>query len=190
VPAPFAGAAGLGFSARYPEQSRFAPLRDVAIWIEGPPAPMRKLVARLEMLAAARRRAHRWTDPVALTDQVIVMAFRDRSGEEADTEPARASLDYVLNLVRPAVFPFLQDCAEVAAWRPSSRRSASAPVTSSRATEATCWSRKRRVVAVRAGGHGVGRMGPGPSTPACSLRQEPSLHCPRNANTRRPYPKS
>lgn len=121
VPAPFAGAAGLGFSARYPEQSRFAPLRDVAIWIEGPPAPMRKLVARLEMLAAARRRAHRWTDPVALTDQVIVMAFRDRSGEDAETEPARASLDYVLNLVRPAVFPFLQDCAEVADLRLSER---------------------------------------------------------------------
>jgi hypothetical protein len=121
VPAPFAGAAGLGFSARYPEQSRFAPLRDVAIWIEGPPAPMRKLVARLEMLAAARRRAHRWTDPVALTDQVIVMAFRDRSGEEADAEPAQASLDYVVNLVRPAVFPFLQDCAEIADLRLSER---------------------------------------------------------------------
>lgn len=121
VPGPFAGTAGLGFSARYPEQSLAAPLRDVAIWIEGPPAPMRKLAVRLGMLAAARRPAHRWTDPVSLTDQVIVMAFRDQSTEPAEAAPARASLDYVLNLVRPVVFPFLQDCAEVADLRLSDR---------------------------------------------------------------------
>ena len=121
VPAPFAGTDGLGFSARYPEQALTDRLRDVAIWIEGPPSPMRRLAARLAMLTAVRDRAHRWTDPVSLTDQVIVMAFRDRSAERADADPARASLDYVLNLVRPVVFPFLQDCAEVADLRLSDR---------------------------------------------------------------------
>src|SRR5205085_4591765 len=51
VPGPFAGVAELGFSARYPEQSLLQPLRDVPLWIEGPPDPMRRLADRLRMLA-------------------------------------------------------------------------------------------------------------------------------------------
>jgi hypothetical protein len=121
VPGPFAGVNDLGFSARYPEQSLFVPLRDVAIWIEGPSDPMRRLAHRLRMLAGTARRPYRWTDPVALTDQVVVMAFRDESGGSLDLTAPRASLNYVLHLVRPVVFPFLQDCAEVADLRLSDR---------------------------------------------------------------------
>jgi hypothetical protein len=121
VPGPFAGVAELGFSARYPEQSLFQPLRDVPLWIEGPAAPMRRLAARLEMLASLVEAAHCWTQPVALTDEVVVMAFQDRSAKERRLADAAGAIDYVLNLVRPVVFPFLQDCAQVAHLRLTDR---------------------------------------------------------------------
>src|SRR5215472_18947592 len=88
VPGPFAGVAELGFSARYPEQSLFLPLRDVPLWIEGPADPMRRLADRLRMLAALVQAAHGWTTPVALTDEVLVMAFQDRSGDRRIADPS------------------------------------------------------------------------------------------------------
>ena len=122
VPAPFAGVADLGFSARYPHQSLLEPLRDVPLWIEGPADPMRRLAARLRMLAALVQAAHGWTEPVMLTDEVAVMAFQDRSqAGRRLSDGALGALDYVLNLVRPVVFPFLQDCAEVAHLRLTER---------------------------------------------------------------------
>lgn len=122
VPGPFAGVADLGFSTRYPEQSLLSPLRDVTIWIEGPAAPMRRLADRLRMLAALVQAAHGWTQPVALTDEVVVMAFQDRSLRDRRLgDGAAGALDYVLNLVRPVVFPFLQDCAQVAGLRLTER---------------------------------------------------------------------
>jgi hypothetical protein len=120
VPAPFAGVAELGFSARYPEQSIFQPLRDVPLWIEGPAEPMRRLADRLRMLAALVQAAHGWTPPVSLTDEVLVMAFQDRSGEHRIADPSGV-LDYLANLVRPVVFPFLHDCAQVAHLRLTDR---------------------------------------------------------------------
>jgi hypothetical protein len=120
VPAPFAGVAELGFSARYPEQSLFQPLRDVPLWIEGPAEPMRRLADRLRMLAALVEAAYGWTPPVALTDEVLIMAFQDRSGERRLEDPSGV-LDYVANLVRPVVFPFLHDCARVARLRLTDR---------------------------------------------------------------------
>ena len=120
VPAPFAGVTELGFSARYPEQSLFQPLRDVPLWIEGPAEPMRRLADRLRMLAALVEAAHGWTPPVALTDEVLIMAFQDRSGERRLEDPSGV-LDYVANLVRPVVFPFLHDCARVARLRLTDR---------------------------------------------------------------------
>ncbi|MGH7868948.1 MAG: hypothetical protein ACREP9_15260 [Candidatus Dormibacteraceae bacterium] len=117
VPGPFAGIEDLGFSARYPDQPLLAPLHDVAIWIEGPTSPMRRLTFRLQMLAANRSESYRWTDPITLSDQVVVMAFHDRRGPAAMIEPPQASLNHMLNLVRPVVFPFLQDCAQVADLR-------------------------------------------------------------------------
>jgi len=120
VPAPFAGVAELGFSARYPEQSLLQPLRDVPLWIEGPAEPMRRLADRLRMLAALVEAAYGWTPPVALTDEVLIMAFQDRSGERRLEDPSGV-LDYVANLVRPVVFPFLHDCAHVARLRLTDR---------------------------------------------------------------------
>jgi hypothetical protein len=113
--------AELGFSARYPEQSPFLPLRDVPLWIEGPSEPMRRLAARLRMLANLVQAAHCWTQPVSLTDEVVVMAFQDRSERGRPPVTAGGALDYVLNLVRPVVFPFLHDCAQIAHLRLTDR---------------------------------------------------------------------
>lgn len=121
VPGPFAGVAELGFSARYPEQSLFHPLRDVPLWIEGPAEPMRRLAARLRMLASLVQAAHCWTQPVSLTDEVVVIAFQDRSGEGRRLADPGGAVDYLVNLVRPVVFPFLQDCAQVARLRLTDR---------------------------------------------------------------------
>ena len=122
VPAPFAGVVDLGFTAQYPGQEPYAPSRDIPLLIEGPPAPMRRLVDRLRLLRTEGREAHGWSDPILLGDQVAVIAFRDQSLEGGPlSDGARASLDHVLNLVRPVCFPFLQDCARKAGLRLSER---------------------------------------------------------------------
>ncbi|HEY4026011.1 MAG TPA: hypothetical protein VGO86_06235 [Candidatus Dormibacteraeota bacterium] len=121
VPGPFEGVSELGFSARCPAQSLFKPLRDVPLWIEGPPEPMRRLAGRLRMLASLVQAAHGWTPPVALTDEVVIMAFQDRSGDDGRLLDPRGAIDYVMNLVRPVVFPFLHDCAEIAHLRLTDR---------------------------------------------------------------------
>lgn len=121
VPGPFAGVDELGFSARYPEQNLFQPLRDVPLWIEGPPPPMRRLLHRLLMLHEAKDGGYAWTYPVQLADEVLVVAFRDLSASRPLTEAALAFSDYFLNLVRPVVFPFLVDCARVAHLRLADR---------------------------------------------------------------------
>jgi hypothetical protein len=120
VPGPFAGVDELGFSVRYPEQSLFAPLRDVPLWIEGPEQPIRRLAHRLRMLHALVDESHpyAWTDPVQLADEVVIVAFRDRSPER---DAAQAFGDYFANLVRPVAFPFLIDCARVAHLRLADR---------------------------------------------------------------------
>jgi hypothetical protein len=119
VPAPFAGVADLGFTARYPSQDPYAASPDVPFLIEGPAQPMRRLLEHLRMLRRDGDRPYTWTDPVMLSDEVVVMAFRDRSLDrdqrlEAGAETAR---DHIQNVVRPVVFPFLQDCATVAGLR-------------------------------------------------------------------------
>ena len=122
VPAPFAGVTDLGFTAQYPYQLPFAPLRDVPLLVEGPPALMARLVDKLRLLREQRERSYTWTDPILLSDEVLVMGFRDRSLEGRTlADGASASLDYVLNLVRPVAFPFLQDCAQLAGLRLSER---------------------------------------------------------------------
>src|SRR5207237_4982105 len=90
VPAPFAGVSDLGFSARYPEQSLLLPLRDVPLWIEGPADPIRRLEGRLRLLAELVRAAHGWTAPVMLTDEVVVLAFRDLSARGRTLADGRA----------------------------------------------------------------------------------------------------
>lgn len=117
VPGPFAGVDELGFTARYPEQSILEPQRDVPLWIEGPAPPMRRLLHRLQMLVEAADRPYAWREPVQLADEVVIFAFRDRSGPGL----AQHFSDYFANLVRPVVFPFLADCAGVAHLRLSDR---------------------------------------------------------------------
>src|SRR5262252_9521033 len=99
VPAPFAGIADLGFTAQYRAQGFNERLRDVPIVFEGPEPPMRKLTEALQELSALEAATYAWTDPVMLSDEVAVLAFRDRSVEPSRTDDTRLA-DYVLNLVR------------------------------------------------------------------------------------------
>ena len=117
VPAPFAGIFDLGFTAQYRAQQFNEPQRDVPLLFEGPQSPMRRLAEMLQLLSGARATAYQWSQPVMLSDEAVVLAFRDRSvaGDEL-TDGGRIA-DYVLNLVQPVVFTFLRDCASVARLR-------------------------------------------------------------------------
>ena|SRR5690242_6379632 len=116
VPAPFAGVSDLGFTAQYRAQDFHQRMRDVPLVIEGPRPPMRRLAELLQLLSGADGAAYSWTDPIMVSDEVVLLAFRDRS-IAAHELTAGSMSGYVLNLVRPAVFPFLQDCAGVAQLR-------------------------------------------------------------------------
>jgi hypothetical protein len=118
VPAPFAGISDLGFTARYRSQNFQEPLRDVPLLIEGPPPPMRRLAELLQLLRGIEGSAYAWSEPVMLSDEVVVLAFRDRSlAGQTLSEGGPAHAAYVLNLVRPVVFTFLRDCAQTARLR-------------------------------------------------------------------------
>jgi hypothetical protein len=117
VPAPFAGVSDLGFTAQYRAQHFNEPQRDVPLLFEGPETPLRHLADALQALSAAQSAAYRWTHPVMLSDEVVVLAFRDRSVEGQTLSDGTRIADYVLNLVQPVVFTFLRDCANVAHLR-------------------------------------------------------------------------
>ena len=143
VPAPFSGVDDLGFSARYPAQDVHERLRDVPLFVEGPPRPMARLVSRLALLAEKDRlvgdaltlgedEAYSWTPPVQLTDEVCVLAFRDRSlvgdadgasapSVAAGVPSALAGRQYLWNLVRPMAFTFLRDCVRIGGLRLADR---------------------------------------------------------------------
>lgn len=133
VPAPFSGVEDLGFSARYPAQEAHERLRDVPLFVEGPPRPMARLVSRLALLAEKDRlvgdgedEAYAWTPPVQLTDEVCVLAFRDRSLVDfaADAAPGPVvalGRQYLWNLVRPMAFTFLRDCVRIGGLRLAER---------------------------------------------------------------------
>ncbi len=118
VPAPFAGLSDLGFTAQYRAQSFNEPQRDVPLLFEGPQPAMRRLAEILQQLSDAHGTSYAWTDPVMLSDEVVILAYRDRSVAAGDALSTGARIaDYVLNLVRPVVFTFLHDCAVVAHLR-------------------------------------------------------------------------
>lgn len=117
VPAPFAGVSDLGFTAQYRAQPFNEPLRDVPLLFEGPQPPMKRLADTLRLLSAAAASAYSWTDPVMLSDEVVVLAFRDRSTGGATLSDGAPIGDYVINLVQPVVFTFLRDCAAIAHLR-------------------------------------------------------------------------
>ncbi|HEY0492503.1 MAG TPA: hypothetical protein VGD57_03450 [Candidatus Dormibacteraeota bacterium] len=118
VPAPFAGSVDVGFSTRYPAQPSQAPLKDVPFIIEGPSAPMRLLQTRLQLFRQKRSlipdapgEAYSWTDLIPLNEELFILAFRDESLLETDDPEAEHR--YIVNLIRPLVFPFLKDCVRI-----------------------------------------------------------------------------
>jgi hypothetical protein len=124
VPSPFSGIEDLGFTARYPAQERHERLRDVPFVVEGPAKPMHLLVDRLALFAERDRlvditaddEAYSWTAPVQLSDEVCVLAFRDRS-LLTDAGDAGSGRGYLWNLVRPLAFTFLRDCVRIGGLR-------------------------------------------------------------------------
>ena len=128
VPAPFPGIEDLGFTARYPVQDWGERLRDVPIVVEGPARPMSLLVERLALFPDRERlldttaddEAYTWTAPVQLSDEICVLAFRDRS-LATRSERSPAVRGYVWNLVRPLAFTFLRDCVRVGGLRLAER---------------------------------------------------------------------
>lgn len=124
VPAPFSGVEDLGFTARYPAQSLNERLRDVPFVVEGRAEPMRLLFERLQLFADKDRlitpdsddEAYSWTQPVQLSDEVCVLAFRDQSLLPRGDVP-EATRGYIWNLIRPLAFTFLRDCVRLGGLR-------------------------------------------------------------------------
>src|ERR1700694_2504491 len=117
VPAPFAGISDLGFTAQYRAQHFNEPQRDVPLVIEGPEPPMRRLAELLHLLRGTESPAYAWSDPVMLSDVVVMLTFRDRIATGGTLSDGARGADYVMNLVRPVVFTFLRDCAMIADLR-------------------------------------------------------------------------
>ena len=117
VPAPFAGVNDLGFTAQYRAQGFNERQRDVPLLFEGPQPPLRRLTEILQLLSESQPGSYAWSDPVMLSDEVVIFAFRDRSVVDGTLSGGTRIADYVLNLVRPVVFTFLRDCAAVAHLR-------------------------------------------------------------------------
>ncbi|MGC2191529.1 MAG: hypothetical protein WA751_04275 [Candidatus Dormiibacterota bacterium] len=128
VPNPFWGVETVGFSVRCPSQPESVGLPDVPFFVEGDAQSMASLDQPLRLFAQRERfvdcdglgEAYSWTDPIKLTDEVIVMAFRDRSLEQPAPDPNRALLNRLSNQLVLLAFPFLRDCVRVAGLRLSS----------------------------------------------------------------------
>jgi hypothetical protein len=56
--------------------------------------------------------AYSWTDLIPLNDELFILAFRDESLTEGPDD-ADSEHRYIVNLVRPLVFPFLRDCVRI-----------------------------------------------------------------------------
>jgi len=117
VPAPFAGISDLGFTAQYRAQQFNEPQRDVPFLIEGPQPPMQRLAELLQLLTESGSQAYEWSDPVMLSDEVVVLAFRDRVAKGGTLSDGARAAEYAMNLVCPVVFTFLRDCAMIAHLR-------------------------------------------------------------------------
>jgi len=117
VPAPFAGISDLGFTAQYRAQQFNEPQRDIPFLIEGPQPPMQRLAELLQLLSGSGSSSYEWSDPVMLSDEVVVLAFRDRIAKGGTLSDGAHVADYVMNLVCPVVFTFLRDCAMIAHLR-------------------------------------------------------------------------
>src|SRR6202158_3057287 len=94
VPAPFAGISDLGFTAQYRAQQFNEPQRDVTFLIEGTESPMRRLAELLQLLSGTESSAYAWSDPVMLSDEVVVLAFRDRVASGATLSAGSGLTEY------------------------------------------------------------------------------------------------
>jgi hypothetical protein len=117
VPAPFAGISDLGFTAQYRAQQFNEPQHDIPFLIEGPQPPMHRLAELLQLLSGTGSSSYEWSNPVMLSDEVVVLAFRDRIAKGGTLSDGARAADYVMNLVCPVVFTFLRDCAMIAHLR-------------------------------------------------------------------------
>ena len=123
VPEPFWGVDTVGFSVRYPLQPDSEPQMVVPFVVEGEATLMRKLARALQLFSQRELyvdlqkpgEAYGWSDPIPLSDQVVVMGFRDLSLDDRD--PVRALRERLANQLVPLAFPFLRDCVRVARLR-------------------------------------------------------------------------
>jgi hypothetical protein len=125
VPNPLFGVDNVGFSVRYATGDPEGGATDVPFFVEGEAAIMSRLAERLRLFPARELfvdcslsgEAYSWTDPIALTDEVIVMAFRDQSLSATAEDPVQAVRNRLRNQLVPLAFPFLRDLVRVADLR-------------------------------------------------------------------------
>lgn len=125
VPNPFWGVETVGFSVRYPSQPEAEGLPDIPFFVEGDAQSLASLDHPLRLFPQRDRyvdcdglgEAYSWTDPIKLTDEVTVMAFRDRSLDQVAPDPSRVLLNRLSNQLVLLAFPFLRDCVRVAGLR-------------------------------------------------------------------------
>jgi hypothetical protein len=123
VPEPFWGVDTVGFSVRYSLQADTEPQAVVPFVVEGEAPLMRRLGRALQLFTQRELyvdlqkpgEAYGWSDPIPLSDQVLVMGFRDLSLDDRD--PERALRERLANQLVPLAFPFLRDCVRVAGLR-------------------------------------------------------------------------
>ncbi|MGA9776325.1 MAG: hypothetical protein WBU92_10490 [Candidatus Dormiibacterota bacterium] len=124
VPGPFWGVDTVGFSVRYPLGPDPDPGSAVPFLVEGD-APLMGKLGRMLRLFAQRElfvdcqepgEAYSWSEPIPLSDQLVVMSFRDRS-MDGGGDPVRAVRNRLANQLVPLAFPFLRDCVRVARLR-------------------------------------------------------------------------
>ncbi len=125
VPSPFFGVDSVGFSVRYPAEAGTGGPRDVPVLVEGDPALLTPLTERLRLFPkrewfvdpTAIGEAYTWSEPMALSDELVVIAFRDRSLLEAGGDAQTQLRNRMSNQVVPLIFPFLRDCVRVGQLR-------------------------------------------------------------------------
>ncbi len=125
VPNPLFGVDNVGFSVRYPAGDPDPKVTDLPFFVEGEASVMSRLAERLRLFptrelfvdCSLSGEAYSWTDPIALTDEVIVMAFRDQSLAATTRDPVQAVRNRLRNQLVPLAFPFLRDLVRVAGLR-------------------------------------------------------------------------
>ncbi len=125
MPNPFWGVETVGFSVRYPSLPEARQLPDIPFFVEGDAESLASLDNPLRLFPLRERfvdcnslgEAYCWTDPIKLTAEVTVLAFRDRSLEQSVPNPAQLLLNRLANQLVLLAFPFLRDCVRVGSLR-------------------------------------------------------------------------